>query len=489
MLQYMESDINFWRIKDVSKDKNKININYFRSNFFSILVVSIVTNITLFKKFDVYMKDELTNRVNEIIKLIEYTYSIDNAWTEKNLNNISKSPLINDFDIVIKDLDGSIIFAHYMESDILKIHNEMMRQMGYHMMHKIDKSMMWGSIKRKNYVTKSFIIEVNGRDVGIVELGYYGPFLVSERELEFARGINNSIIYAAIISLFIAFILGIYSSKIISKPILKITRVANEIRRGNLDTKVLISNNITELKELSKSINHLAESLKEQQELRKRLTADISHELRTPLTILQSHIEAISDGIWEPTQERLDICKNEVIRLIKLVEQLKYLTDIEKHRITLEVKKINLSKLLNEIIDSLEYQFQNKNIKLKRFLKENVFINADKDKVSQIIINILSNALKFTNPGGQVDVALEENEEKVNIIIKDTGIGIPKKDIPYIFERFYRSDKSRSRKTGGAGIGLTIAKMLVEAHNGKIEVESELGKGSKFTVILNKDFR
>ncbi len=135
------------------------------ATFFSILVVSIVTNITLFKKFDVYMKDELANRVNEIIKLIEYTYSIDNAWTEKNLNNISKSPLINDFDIVIKDLDGSIIFAHYMESDILKMHNEMMRQMGYHMMHKMDKSMMWGSIKRKNYVTKSFIIEVNGRDV------------------------------------------------------------------------------------------------------------------------------------------------------------------------------------------------------------------------------------------------------------------------------------------------------------------------------------
>ncbi|WP_427340035.1 ATP-binding protein [Caloranaerobacter sp. DY30410] len=459
------------------------------ATFLSIILVSIITNITLFRKFDIYMKDELTNRVNEIIELIKYTYSIDNKWTEKNLNNISKSPLINGFDIAIKDLDGNIIFTHYMESDMLEMHNEMMEKMGYHMMHRMDKFMMGGPIRTKNYVTKRYKIEVNGKDVGIVELGYYGPFLVSERELEFARGINNSIIYAAVISLFIAFILGIYSSKIISKPILKITRAANDIRRGNLDTKVLISNNITELQELSKSINHLAESLKEQEVLRKRLTADISHELRTPLTILQSHIEAISDGIWEPTQEKLDICKNEVIRLIKLVEQLKYLTDIEKHKITLEIKRINLSKLLNEIIESYKYQFQNKNIKLNSSVKENVFINADKDKVSQIIINILSNALKFTNPGGQVDVALEENEEKVNIIIKDTGIGIPKKDIPYIFERFYRSDKSRSRKTGGAGIGLTIAKTLVEAHNGEIKVESELGKGSKFTVIFYKNFK
>ncbi|KPU27300.1 histidine kinase [Caloranaerobacter sp. TR13] len=459
------------------------------ATFLSIILVSIITNITLFRKFDIYMKDELTNRVNEIIGLIKYTYSIDNKWTEKNLNNISKSPLINGFDIVIKDLDGNIIFTHYMESDMFEMHNEMMGKMGYDMMRKMDRFMMGGPMRTRNYVTKKYKIEVNGKDVAIAEIGYYGPFLVSKRELEFARGINNSIIYAAVISLFIAFILGIYSSKIISKPILKITRAANDIRRGNLDTKVLISNNITELQELSKSINHLAESLKEQESLRKRLTADISHELRTPLTILQSHIEAISDGIWEPTQERLNICKSEVVRLIKLVEQLKYLTDIEKHRITLEIKKINLSKLLNEIIESYKYQFQNKNIKLNSFVKENVFINADKDKVSQIIINILSNALKFTNPEGQVYVALEENEEKVSIIIKDTGIGIPKKDIPYIFERFYRSDKSRSRKTGGTGIGLTIAKTLVEAHNGRIEVESELGKGSKFTVIFYKDLK
>lgn len=459
------------------------------ATFFSIISVSIITNITLFRKFDIYMKDELTNRVNEIIELVKYTYSIDNKWTEKNLNNIRMSPLINGFDIAIKDLNGNIIFTHYVESDMLKMHNEMMGRMGYHMMDKMDRFMMGGPIRTKNYVTKIYKIKVDGKDVGIVEIGYYGPFLVSERELEFARGINNSIIYAAVISFFIALILGIYSSKIISKPILKITRAANDIRRGNLDTKVLISNNITELQELSKSINHLAESLKEQEILRKRLTADISHELRTPLTILQSHIEAISDGIWKPTQERLDICKNEVIRLIKLVEQLKYLTDIEKHRITLEIKKINLSKLLNEIIESYKYQFQNKNIKLNSSIKENVFINADKDKVSQIIINILSNALKFTNPEGQVYVVLEENEEKVKIIIEDTGIGIPKKDIPYIFERFYRSDKSRSRKTGGAGIGLTIAKTLVEAHNGDIIVESELGKGSKFIIIFYKGFK
>ncbi|WP_422444522.1 sensor histidine kinase [Thermoanaerobacterium sp. DL9XJH110] len=443
---------------------------------FSIVLVSVITNVTLFRKFDIYMKNEQQNRINEIIDVIKYFYSTENGWTERNLKNIMVSPLVKDFDIIIRDAEGRVVLAHPMEYDMFKMHHEMMRMMSSHMVR--------GIVNPDEYVTKKYGLYIKGEYIGSVEIGYIGPFTISEREIQFTRGINISIIYAAIVSIFVSILLGFYSSGVISKPILKITEAANNIRRGNLDIHVEIPENVRELKELSDSINHLARSLGEQENLRKRLTQDISHELRTPLTILQSHIEAISDGIWEPSREKLDICRNEVNRLIKLVEQLKDLSNIENHKITLDVERYNLSDSLKEILKAFSLEFKNKNIEIKTDIDENVYIDADKDKISRAVINILSNALKYTNPGGTVLVALTEKGRDVEIVVKDTGIGIDEKDLPYIFERFYRSDKSRSRKTGGAGIGLTIAKSLIEAHKGKISVESQKDRGSKFTIVI-----
>jgi len=429
------------------------------------------------------MKNEQNNRISEIISTLEYLYTSDNGWTEEGLESIHLSPIIANFDITVKDNNGNILFRHYLETDMVQVHNEMMRNMGRNMMRGNSHGMMINDGMIQNVYELKSEEEVVGR----VDIGYIGPFLITEREIQFSKGINRSIFFAAIISILAAIILGLYFSKIISNPIIKITEAANSIREGRLDTRVQISNNTTELQELSKSINHLSKSLFEQEDLRKRLTSDISHELRTPLAILQSHLEAFADGIWEPSREKINICKNEVIRLTRLVEQLKGLTDIENHKINLEIEKFNLSQALNETVDIFSIQFKEKNIILNKDVPDNIFIEADKDKVNQIIINILSNAIKHSNPNGEVDISLEKDQENLIIKIKDNGIGIDKEDLPLIFERFYRSDKSRSRKTGGAGIGLTITKTLVEAHNGRINVDSEIGVGSSFTVILPKE--
>ncbi|WP_026486550.1 sensor histidine kinase [Caldanaerobius polysaccharolyticus] len=454
------------------------------STIFSIVLVSLITNITLFNKFNIYMMDEQENRIRELIQLIENSYSINNRWTEEAYNNIKLSPLMMEFDVTIKDVNGNTVFRHHMVQEMAEMHKNMMKEMGKSMGGMNPNGMMDHEIGK--YVTKTYTLTSNGRIIGTAQIGYIGPFLVTERAIEFTRGINSSIAYAAIISILVAVILGIQSSKVISEPILKIADAANNIRKGELNTKISLNNKVQELQVLSNSINHLARSLSEQEALRKRLTSDISHELRTPLTILQSHIEAISDGIWEPTPERLEVCKNEVMRLIKLVEQLRHLTDIENDDIKLNVKKFSMTELLNEIVDSFEYHIASKGIKLKRQIKDNVFIEGDRDKVSQVVINIISNAIKYTDSGGFIKVELEEGIGDVYVSIQDSGIGIPKEDLPYIFERFYRSDRSRSRKTGGAGIGLTIAKTLVKAHRGDITVESEEGKGTKFVVKLPK---
>ncbi len=469
-----------------NKLKSRLILLIMGGAIFSIVLVSLITNIRFFKEFDIYMGKGQEQKIEEIVNMIHQAYVTDKAWSNRVLQYINFSPLINNFDIVIKDEKGKILFENYLENTMLNHHNMMMQRMGQGMMGRGYSNRMDELSRNENYVKMSYILEMDDIEIGTVDIGYVGPFNVSESDVGFTEGINKSIFYAALISILISVVLGIYSSRVFSKPILKITEAANNIRQGKLDTVVVEDNSIVELKELSMSINHLARSLGEQEQLRRRLTSDISHELRTPLTVLQSHIEALIDGIWEPTEERLNVCKNEVVRLIKLVEELKYLTDIENHEIVLENENYNLSEDIIEAIEGFKSQFAEKEITLNSNIEKDIFIEGDRDKIKQVIINLLSNAFKFTNAGGKVDIRLKDKEEEVVITVSDSGIGIDKKDLPYLFERLYRSDLSRNRKTGGTGIGLTVTKSLVEAHNGRIEVESEKGEGTKITIILPK---
>lgn len=460
--------------------------------FLSITLVSILTNINVLRKFELYMENEQDDRFQSVVQLVQNAYTTNQGWTREVFNTIAASPLIDSFDIEIKDNNDTIIFSSYMESEVIDYHHNMMNRMGRSMMGGRGHGMMMRRNTRtiedyandENYIIENQELIYNEEKIGELVIGYIGPYQISEKDITFSRDINSAILYAAIISIIAAIILGMYSSGTFLKPILKITRAANHIREGKLDTKVEIDNNIIELQELAQSINHLSKSLKEQELLRSRLTSDIAHELRTPLTVLQSHIEAISDGIWEATPEKLNICKNEVIRLIKLVEELKYLNDIENHNLELKIEKYSLSKDIKEISASFQHQFVEKNIEFKLYVEDDINIYADRDRIRQVIINLLSNAFKFTSPGGRVNIQLYEEDMTIKCIITDTGIGIDTKDIPYVFERLYRSDISRNRDTGGIGIGLSITKTIIEAHGGTIEVKSKENEGSIFTFTL-----
>lgn len=451
----------------------------------SIILVSIITNFTLFNEFDLYMRSEQKNRLQEILQLAEQSYGIKGSWGVEAINNIAISPLVNDFDIVIRDESNNVVLTQYMENTTVKMHNEMMRRMGPSMRGR-NHTNMNGSRRDGNYIVENHDLIFRDKVVGSISIGHVGPFLVSERELEFTKGINLSILYGALISILFSILLGMYFSKLFSDPIVRITEAAKKISKGDLSNKIEVGNNVKELNELSRTINHLSQSLREQELLRKRLTSDISHELRTPLSILLSHIEAISDGVWKATPEKMEICKNEVVRLINLVDELRYLTDIEKHELKLDIQKFSLTNDLRDIANSYNHQFLEKGIGLNINIKENIEFLGDRDKIKQIMINILSNALKFTNSGGYVNVTLHDTDDKILITVEDTGIGIDETDTPFIFERFYRADQSRNRKTGGAGIGLAITKSLVEAHKGEIKVSSKKDQGTKIIVALPK---
>jgi signal transduction histidine kinase len=234
------------------------------------------------------------------------------------------------------------------------------------------------------------------------------------------------------------------------------------------------------VKQLAISFNNLAESLSKEEMLRKQFTHDLAHELRTPLATLRSQIEAYQDGIWEPTQSRLQQSHEELMRLVRLVNELEKLLAAENPQIKLEKVELEAGNILIAVGEMFQPLFHQKGVDLQIIepLQEEWFM-ADKDRLIQILTNILNNALKYTPEGKNVTISvLSDQDDYIGFMIEDQGLGMAEDDIPHVFERFYRGDKSRDRKTGGVGIGLSIVKALMDAHEGRIKVKSKLNKGT-----------
>jgi signal transduction histidine kinase len=343
---------------------------------------------------------------------------------------------------------------------------------------------------------QQFPVERLGLPVGNIAIETWGPFFYSEAETQFLTSINKLLILAGIVFILLSIVISVLLSRTIAEPILKAEEAARQIAKnhaqayhaqapgGNsehLKIRLHDTYKTKELSGLSRSINELAVELEEGERRQKQFSADIAHELRTPLTCLQGNIEAMIDGVWQPDKDRLTSCHEEIIRLAKLVEDLNTLTNLEWHDISLNKTDFDLSKLLEIVAEQFKTAAHEKKIAINTDLCESP-INADYDRLKQVFINLLSNAVKYTDKGS-ITIAVKKGVKNWSVSIADTGIGIPENELPYIFERLYRSDKSRNRSTGGAGIGLAIAAAITAAHEGVIAAESN-GSGSTFRVEL-----
>ena len=336
------------------------------------------------------------------------------------------------------------------------------------------------------FTAVEYSLEQDGASVGFVSISYFGPFFYNENEFKFLHSLNSILLSVGFISLVVSVIVGHMLARRISQPILKTVEATKQIADGNYGIRLEEGSDTRELNMLVESVNHLAVSLDTLEKLRKRLTEDVAHELRTPITILQSYIEAMTDGIWEASPERLQSCYEEVVRIGKLVGDLESLAKIEGENLNLNKQRMDLHAVIEKTVNSFEGEIENKKLNV-HILGQHIEIFADQDRMRQVIVNLFSNAIKYSMEGCNITFELFETKDAAGFHIQDSGIGIPKEELPYIFERFYRADKSRNRLTGGSGIGLTIVKSIVEAHGGSVMVESNRGEGSRFTITLLKE--
>ncbi|WP_211745787.1 ATP-binding protein [Paenibacillus sp. Marseille-Q4541] len=271
----------------------------------------------------------------------------------------------------------------------------------------------------------------------------------------------------------------------LSKPLRLSSLQANHIAAGHRET--LISETGTaELKQLIASTNRLVGDLNSQEHWREQSMQDLTHELRTPLTSMLSRMEALIDGLYPANEENLNRVYAEIYRLCRLVDDVEKLSEAEGAKFQLDTEFIDIRNLVKDVFENLIFLAKAKDI---TFNLHTVFIpcpvKVDSDRCVQIITNIISNAIKYTPVGGTIDVGVTiEHKDMITIYCSDNGIGISEQDLPLIFNRFYRADKARSRDTGGIGVGLSIAKALIEAHGGTIQAESELGHGSMFQIDI-----
>lgn len=439
-----------------------------------VIVIAVSINSIFEKKFEEYIIKNNENEVSNLINSIESEY-MDGRWNLYSIEKIGENAINKGIFVDLYDTNGNLIWGAttYSQDRCNKIMGSIENNMNHTMAN-------WHG----KYTEQSLSLKnSNDKVIGSIKIGTYGSLYYMDNDVDFLKEINQVITFIGILMILITIFIAILIANNISKPIEVVSNMTNLMGDGGYYNKIDYQSNIYEIDNLIVSINNLASKLEEQENLRKRLTTDISHELRTPLTNVQTHLEAMIDGIWEPNTERLNSVNEEVIRLTNLVNQLKNLAKFDSEKSKLNLTEINIEKLIKNIVYNNQGCALEKNINIV-FNLENVNTYLDKDKISQVIVNLLSNAIRYTNAGGNIYINAYKEKENIKIHFKDEGVGIPKESLNHIFERFYRVDESRSKDTGGIGVGLTIVKSIVDLHKGKIEVKSKQNEGSEFIITL-----
>ncbi len=296
--------------------------------------------------------------------------------------------------------------------------------------------------------------------------------------------LGSYFLIGACLAVVVAFLVTLLLSHRILSPVKELRTAAQSLGKGDFSQRVDISDK-SEIGELASTFNSMAGNLQRNEQLRQHMVSDIAHELRSPLTNVRGYLEAISDGVMQPDKATILSIYDETVLLSRLIDDLQELSLAEAGEMKLDCQPQNVADLVRLSITAIQAKASEKDISVKSDIPADIpRVNIDFLRIKQVLLNLLENALAHTPAGGRIDIAANPIPGFIEVSVSDTGEGIPTDEIDNIFERFHRVDKSRSRATGGSGLGLTIARYIVEEHKGRIRAQSEPGKGSRFSFTL-----
>ena len=453
------------------------------TSIMTVLVLVGVVAVAWSGAFTDYTRANMTDIAEATAARLASAYESSGKWTSSLLSDIADSSIVSDdIGLQVVDASGTIVYDDsWPAAPVVGTKGSSPRET-----HSLTST---APTDASASVTRDITLS-NGTVVGQVRLWVFGSdALLGKADTAFRDRTFNAMFVASIASVIISVIIGIFVSRMLTNPLRRITGTVKQIRDGDLSARTGLRGD-DEIDRLGETFDEMATSLEKDLKHERRITSDVAHELRTPLMAMLATVEAMQDGVLPCDDEHLETVASETRRLSRLVQQMLDLSRMENRTTPLNLEPVDLVPFVQRIVDGQQQLFVKRDLRL-RFSDDtqgrSAVIEADADMITQAVVNIMSNAMRYTPEGGWVVVSVKADRRNVQIIVSDTGIGIAKEDLSRIFGRFWRADASRAREAGGLGVGLSVTKQIVERHHGYISVESELGKGTTFTIHLPRE--
>ncbi|WP_445478554.1 ATP-binding protein [Lysinibacillus irui] len=447
------------------------------------LKLGIIFFITLFciETFMMFfLHASLTNsRVEEELASLQARGNSHRTILEQNFNNETLAHIVlmesdESTDVVVTNRQGEILASSQPHPEIRD------------MLSKIDGEIPYkGRVLQANWQEAKAIATISPIKEQQTTIGYVFMFQHTDSIHALMKRLNKHFLIVGIVSGLVTIAVIIVLSKKLAKPLIQMKEATLNMSKGDF-TVALSTNSKDELGDLANAIQLLSNDLNHLRQERKEFFSSIAHELRTPLTFIKGYTDILAkrDLTEQDRQKYLAIIIEETNRLSRLIKDLFDLAKMDENSFVIEKQCIQLHSFITSMEEKLHPAFQEKGIYFNVHCENGLLLWADEARLEQILFNLLNNALIYCAPGETTSVTVKKNKDVISIVVKDTGKGIPAEDVPYIFERFYRVEKSRSRALGGSGLGLAIVKELVEAHGGKMKVSSEINKGTTFELLF-----
>lgn len=435
---------------------------------------SLSARVLFEKQFAKYTLNQQNKTVEKLISTTVHAAYANGQWSKEQLASVGMMALEEGMVYRFYDANTTLIWDARTHNNGFCV--QMLDNMATNMA--TYKANFKGS-----YQENSYPVTIDDAVIGEIVLGYYGPYYYQDDALVFVKTVTDLLLFSGLIGLILALILGVCVANRLARPLKRLTKRAEHIAHGHYEKTETVLTRTAEIEGLYQSIERAATTLAAQDKLRKRLATDRAHEFRTPLMALRSQLELMMDGIWEADNTRLSSCLEEVEHLEKLSADMEKLAKSEGHCHHHPRTAFHLDEMVTEGIKRFESMAHSQKIQIIFEGHAGVY-QGDRTCLSEAFTNLLSNAIKHTPQGGEVTIRTQAKDQEMYLEISDTGCGIDAADLPFVFERFYRSEVSVNRKIAGSGIGLSIVKQVIDAHHGSVSIESRIDEGTRVTIKL-----